>query len=98
MGKDNVPFHTVVFPSSLIASQQKWNLIHHISTTEYLNYESGKFSKRNGTGIFGTHAIELENDIPSEVWRYYLLVNRPEKSDSEFSWKDFMDKNNNELL
>ena len=65
MGKDNVPFHTVVFPSSLIASQQKWNLIHHISTTEYLNYESGKFSKRNGTGIFGTHAIELENDIPS---------------------------------
>lgn len=98
MGKDNVPFHTVIFPSSLIASRQGWTLLHHISTTEYLNYESGKFSKRNGTGVFGTHAIELESEIPSEVWRYYLLVNRPEKSDSEFSWKDFVDKNNNELL
>ena len=98
MGKDNVPFHTVIFPSSLIAAKQGWTLLHHISTTEYLNYESGKFSKRNGTGVFGTHAIELEKDIPSEVWRYYLLVNRPEKSDSEFSWKDFIDKNNNELL
>ena len=40
----------------------------------------------------------MESEIPSEVWRYYLLVNRPEKSDSEFSWKDFVDKNNNELL
>jgi methionyl-tRNA synthetase len=38
MGKDNVPFHTVVFPSSLIASKQGWTLLHHISTTEYLNY------------------------------------------------------------
>ena len=98
MGKDNVPFHTVMFPSSLIASRQPWTLLHHISTTEYLNYEGGKFSKRNGTGVFGSHAIELGRDIPSEVWRYYLLVNRPEKSDSDFSWHDFMEKNNNELL
>ncbi len=95
MGKDNVPFHTVVFPSSLISSKQNWTLLHHISTTEYLNYENGKFSKRNGTGVFGTNAIDLEKQIPAEVWRYYLLVNRPEKSDSEFSWKDFVDKNNN---
>lgn len=65
MGKDNVPFHTVIFPSSLIASQQGWTLLHHISTTEYLNYQAGKFSKRNGTGVFGTHAIELEDFIPS---------------------------------
>jgi len=57
MGKDNVPFHTVIFPSSLIASKQNWTLLHHISTTEYLNYENGKFSKRNGTGVFGTNAI-----------------------------------------
>jgi methionyl-tRNA synthetase len=95
MGKDNVPFHTVVFPSSLIASEQGWTLLHHISTTEYLNYESGKFSKTHGTGVFGNNAINLADDISSEVWRYYLLVNRPEVSDSEFSWKDFADKNNN---
>lgn len=75
MGKDNVPFHTVIFPCTLIGSKQKWTLLHHISTTEYLNYESGKFSKRNGTGVFGDSASET--GIPSEVWRYYLLVNRP---------------------
>ena len=80
MGKDNVPFHTVIFPSSLLASGQNWTLLHHISTTEYLNYESGKFSKRNGTGVFGDSAAST--GIPSEVWRYYLLHNRPEKSDS----------------
>lgn len=73
-----------------------WTLLHHISTTEYLNYESGKFSKRNGTGVFGDAASET--GIPVEVWRYYLLINRPEKSDSEFSWKEFIDRNNNELL
>jgi methionyl-tRNA synthetase len=57
MGKDNVPFHTVIFPSSLIASELNWTLLHHVSTTEYLNYEEGKkFSKRLGTGVFGDAA------------------------------------------
>jgi methionyl-tRNA synthetase len=60
MGKDNVPFHTVMFPSSLMASRQEWTLLHHISTTEYLTYEGRKFSKSNGIGVFGNHAIELE--------------------------------------
>lgn len=45
MGKDNVPFHTVVFPSTLIGSRDPWTMLYHISTTEYLNYEDGKFSK-----------------------------------------------------
>ena len=53
MGKDNIPFHTVIFPSSLIGSYDNWTLLHHISTTEYLNYENLKFSKTRGTGIFG---------------------------------------------
>jgi len=53
MGKDNVPFHTVIFPSSLIGSKDNYTLLHHISTTEYLNYEDGKFSKSNGIGVFG---------------------------------------------
>jgi methionyl-tRNA synthetase len=83
-----------------------------------LNYESGKFSKSRGVGVFGDNA--KETGIPSEVWRYYLLVNRyvyhlhvwlyivaylfisclcsPELSDSMFTWQDFADKNNNELL
>ena len=67
-----------------------------MSTTEYLNYEKTKFSKTNGVGVFGNHAEST--GIPSEVWRYYLLSNRPETSDTDFKWDDFTAKNNNELL
>ncbi|KAM3134227.1 hypothetical protein pb186bvf_013647 [Paramecium bursaria] len=96
MGKDNVPFHTVIFPSTLLGTGQNYTLLHHISTTEYLNYEDGKFSKSRGVGVFGDNV--QQTNIPPEIFRYYLLINRPEKSDSLFTWKDFGDKNNNELL
>jgi len=77
MAKDNIPFHTVVFPASLIGTGEPWTLLHHINSCEYLNYEDGKFSKSRGIGVFGDDAGKT--DIPVEVWRYYLLVNRPEK-------------------
>lgn len=96
MGKDNVPFHTVIFPSTLLGTGQPYTLLNTISTTEYLNYEGGKFSKSRGIGVFGDNAVQ--SGIPSEIFRYYLLVNRPEKSDTVFTWKDFGDKNNHELL
>ncbi|CAJ0627147.1 14115_t:CDS:2, partial [Entrophospora sp. SA101] len=72
MGKDNVPFHTVIFPGSLLGTKDKWTLLHHINTTD--------------TGI------------PVSVWRYYLIMIRPETSDSMFTWKEFISKNNTELL
>ncbi len=96
MGKDNVPFHTVIFPASQIGTRQDWTQLYHLSTTEYLNYEGGKFSKSRGVGVFGTNA--KETGVPSDVWRYYLLSHRPESGDSEFEWKAFIDSNNNELL
>lgn len=96
MGKDNVPFHTVIFPSTLIGTEQPYTLLHRISTTEYLNYEDDKFSKTRGIGVFGDNIVD--SGIPSEVIRYYLLINRPEKSDTVFTWSDFGMKNNNELL
>ncbi len=96
MGKDNVPFHTVIFPSTLMGTKKPWTLLHHISTTEFLNYEDGKFSKSRHVGVFGDDAIKT--GIPSDVWRYYLLSNRPEKSDTIFTWEDFAEKTNNELL
>lgn len=96
MAKDNVPFHSIIFPASKIGTQDNWTKLHHISACHYLNYEDGKFSKRNGTGIFGDEV--QETGIPSEVWRYYLLVNRPESSDTLFTWRDFSAKNNDELL
>ncbi|GJQ11773.1 hypothetical protein GpartN1_g3564.t1 [Galdieria partita] len=96
MGKDNVPFHTVIFPATLIGTKRKWTMLHHISVTDYLNYEDGKFSKSRGIGVFGNDA--KDTGIATEVWRYYLLVNRPENADTVFSWDDFAAKNNNELL
>lgn len=96
MGKDNIPFHTIIFPSSLIGSGDPWTRLYKINSTEYLNYEEGKFSKSRGVGVFGTDA--METCIPSDVFRYYLLINRPEKADSSFHWSDLQDKNNNELV
>lgn len=102
MGKDNITFHTVIFPSTLIGSGQPWTKLHHISTTEFLNYEKDengvplKFSKTRNIGVFGDDA--MNTGINSEVWRYYLLINRPENQDTLFLWDDFVAKNNNELL
>ncbi|XP_039140295.1 probable methionine--tRNA ligase isoform X2 [Dioscorea cayenensis subsp. rotundata] len=96
MGKDNVPFHTVMFPSTLLGTGEKWTMVKTISATEYLNYESGKFSKSKGIGIFGNDV--KDTNIPAEVWRYYLLTNRPEVSDTLFTWTDLQSKLNNELL
>jgi methionyl-tRNA synthetase len=96
IGKDNIPFHTVIFPSSLLGSADDWTMLHHMSSTEYLNYEGGKFSKSRGVGVFGTDA--METGIPADVWRFYIFYNRPEKSDAMFTWKDFQEKVNGELI
>ena len=96
MGKDNVPFHTVIFPGSQLGTGDRWTKLHHLSTTEYLNYEQGKFSKSRGVGVFGTNA--RDTGVPADVWRYYLLSRRPETGDSEFEWRAFIDANNNVLL
>ncbi|PWW77535.1 methionyl-tRNA synthetase [Tuber magnatum] len=97
MGKDNVPFHTVVFPGTKIGTREgNWTMLHHISTTEYLQYEGGKFSKSRGVGVFGNNA--QDTGIPPSVWRYYLLSSRPETGDTQFVWQDFATKNNSELL
>lgn len=96
IGKDNIPFHTVIFPSSLIGSGRDWTKLHHMSSTEYLNYEDGKFSKSKGIGVFGSDA--KESGIPADVWRFYIFYNRPEKADTLFTWKDFQEKLNSELI
>ncbi|MCR5699796.1 MAG: methionine--tRNA ligase, partial [Treponemataceae bacterium] len=96
IGKDNIPFHTVIFPSTLIGSGKNWTKLYHMSSTEYLNYEDGKFSKSKGVGVFGSDA--KESGIPADAWRFYSFYNRPEKSDTQFMWKDFQDKLNSELI
>ncbi len=96
IGKDNIPFHTVIFPCTLLGSPHDWTKLYHMSSTEYMNYEDGKFSKSRGVGVFGTDAIET--GIPADAWRFYIFYNRPEKQDFQFTWKDFMEKLNSELI
>lgn len=98
IGKDNVVFHTIIFPALLMA----WNDYHteqyilpaNVPANEFLNYESKKFSKSRGWGV------ELEdflNDFDTDSLRYYLALSLPETRDSDFLWKDFQARHNNEL-
>ncbi|KAF9507140.1 hypothetical protein BS47DRAFT_1373955 [Hydnum rufescens UP504] len=96
MGKDNIYFHTVFWPCILIGDGRPWTTLHAVSGTEYLQYESGKFSKSRNIGVFGPSA--KETGVPPAVWRYYLLASRPETGDTTFSWNDFIAANNNVLL
>ena len=96
MGKDNVTFHSIMFPSCLIGTGENYTKVNALSTTEYLTYEGNKFSKSKQVGVFGSNA--KETGIPSEVWRYYLLANRPETGDTDFFWDKFAEKVNSELI
>ena len=94
-GKDNIPFHTLIFPGQLIASGRGYHLPDQISATEYLNWIGGEqFSKTRRVGIYADEALEL---LPPVYWRFYLLYNRPEKTDTSFSWEEF-DKAVNAVL
>ncbi|KAI8947374.1 methionyl-tRNA synthetase-like protein [Xylaria longipes] len=96
MGKDNVPFHSIVFPACQLGTRENWTKVSRFSTTEYLNYERSKFSKSRNIGVFGT-AVK-DTGVDTDVWRFYLLCRRPETADAEFLWEDFVSVNNNELL
>ncbi|MFN3909707.1 MAG: methionine--tRNA ligase [Candidatus Anstonellaceae archaeon] len=96
IGKDNVPFHSIIFPATLMGTKKKWTLPYFISATEFLLFQGEKFSKSKKIGIFGDDAIK--SGIDSDIWRYYLIINRPENSDSSFSWDDFEKRINNELV
>jgi len=96
MGKDNIPFHTILFPAFCIGAHDTYTLMRDISVNEFLNYENGQFSKSRNIGVFGDDA--KNTGIPADVFRYYLMINRPEKTDTEFSWSDFQKKNNAEIV
>ncbi len=95
MGKDNVPFHTIIWPSELM-SNKRWILPENIVSNEYLNYEGRQFSKSRNIGVFTSDIKDL--GISSSVWRFYLASTFPEHKDYDFDWTDMMDKTNNELV
>ncbi|MBW6462511.1 MAG: methionine--tRNA ligase [DPANN group archaeon] len=95
LGKDNVPFHTIIWPSELM-SNNKWTLPDYVASNEYLNYQGQQFSKSRNLGIFTSDLSKI--DIEPSIWRFYLSVILPEHKDYDFSWQDLMDKTNNELV
>ena len=96
MGKDNVPFHSVIFPGMLLGDGRQWKTVDVIHAMEYLNYEGKKFSKSKGTGIFCTQAMEYP--YPADYWRFYLFLVAPDKSDTNFKWDEFVERVNKELI
>jgi methionyl-tRNA synthetase len=86
MGKDNVPFHTVGFPVTILGSGEPWKLVDRIKGFNYINYCGGKFSTSQRRGVFMDSALDI---LPADIWRYYLMANAPESSDSNFTWDHF---------
>ena len=94
MGKDNVPFHTLSFPATILGSGEPWKLVDYIKSFNYLNYDGGQFSTSRGRGVFMDQALEI---LPADYWRWWLLSNVPETSDSEFTWENFQAGVNKDL-
>jgi methionyl-tRNA synthetase len=86
MAKDNVPFHTIIWPAMLMGADVGYNLADFIKGFEYLNYESGKFSTSEKRGVFTDTALA---EFPADYWRYYLVTIAPERADSDFTWHGF---------
>ena len=94
MGKDNVPFHTLGFPATIMGMKQDWKLVDYIKSFNYLNYDGGQFSTSRGRGVFMDQALEI---LPSDYWRWWLLSHAPESSDAEFTWENFQTDVNKDL-
>ena len=94
MGKDNVPFHTLSFPATILGSGEPWKMVDHLKSFNYLNYDGGQFSTSQGRGIFMDQALAI---LPADYWRWWLLSHAPESSDSEFTWENFQATVNKDL-
>lgn len=94
-GKDNIPFHTIILPSLLIANGEGWHLPDEIISSEYLTLEGKKISTSNNYAIWVKDIID---HYDADSIRYYLLRNGPEKKDSDFSWREYINSHNSELL
>ncbi|MHA1263846.1 MAG: methionine--tRNA ligase [Candidatus Helarchaeota archaeon] len=94
IGKDNIPFHLLIFPALLLATKLDYVLPYNVSSTEYLQYEGQKFSKSHNIGIWIDEALEL---APADYWRYSLIASRPELKDVSFSLSDLATHVNSDL-
>ncbi len=95
MGKDNVPFHTLSFPATILGSGEDWKLVDRLKSFNWLTYYGGKFSTSEHRGVFMSDALEL---LPADYWRWYLMANAPESDDTSFTWELFGDSVNKDLV
>ncbi len=86
MGKDNVAFHTVSFPATLLGSDEPWKSVDALKAFNHLNWHGEKFSTSQRRGVFLDAALEI---LPPDYWRWYLTANSPEGSDTSFTWEQF---------
>ncbi len=94
-GKDNIPFHTIILPALLIANGEGWHLPDQIVSSEYMTLEGRKISTSQNYAIWVKDLIERYD--PDSI-RYYFLANGPEKKDADFSWREYVNSHNGELL
>ncbi len=94
MGKDNVPYHSITFPATLLGTGENWTQVDYLKGVSYLTFEGGKFSKSENRGIFAEDAIK---EFPADYWRYWLMSNIPEASDTSFTFDSFASIINKDL-
>ena len=94
IGKDNIPFHVIIFPALLLATHDNYTLPWQVSSTEFILFEGQKFSKSKKIGVWMDDALKV---APGEYWRYVLMAIRPEARDANFTWRDFDKHVNSEL-
>ncbi len=94
IGKDNIPFHLLIFPALLMATELDYVFPYNVSSTEFLLYDGQKFSKSHNIGIWMDEALEL---APADYWRYSLIAARPELKDVSFSLSELATYVNSDL-
>jgi methionyl-tRNA synthetase len=94
MGKDNVAFHTVSFPATILGSGEPWKTVDTLKAFNWLNWYGGKFSTSQKRGVFMDQALEL---LPADYWRWHLTAYGPEHSDAAFTWEQFQSTTNKDL-
>lgn len=94
MAKDNLPFHTIMFPAMILGTREPWKLADDIKGFNWLNYYGGKFSTSAKRGVFIDQALDV---LPADYWRYTLIATAPESSDSAFTWEQLQTKVNKDL-
>lgn len=94
MGKDNVAFHTLSFPTTILGSGEPWKLVDQLKAFNWVTWYGGKFSTSEKRGVFMDQALDI---APSDYWRWHLIANAPESSDAAFTWEEFQASVNSDL-